>query len=122
METAQPPHPAPVRREPTAPDFLQPGESNLCVSSTLYPLAAYDLCCVMRHFALHSQTNVHQLIQFGAAALVQVSAAGMALVHQISQRLDGIGAGRVAHALKPQHPRSFAVHVLRSLVQLETRH
>lgn len=77
---------------------------------------------MMRHFALHSQTNVHQLIQFRAAALVQVSAAGVALVHQISQRLDGIGACRVAHFLKLQHPRSFAVHVLRSLVQLETCH
>lgn len=76
----------------------------------------------MRHLALHSQTNVHQLIQFRAAALVQVSAAGMALVHQISQPLDGVGAGRVAHTLELQYPRSFAVHVLRSLVQLETRH
>lgn len=120
METAQPPHPAPVRREPTAPDFLQPRESNPCVSSTLNPLTV--ICAVMRHFALHSQTNVHQLIQFRAAALVQVSAAGVALVHQISQRPDAIGAGRVTRLLELQHARGFAVHVLRSLVQLETRH
>lgn len=71
---------------------------------------------------LHSQTNVHQLIQFGAAALVQVSAACVALAHQISQRPDGISAGRLAHALEAQNPCSFAVDVLRSLVKLETRH
>lgn len=71
---------------------------------------------------LYLQTDVHQLIQFRAAALVQVSAACMALVHQVSQYLYGSGTFRVAHALKLQHARSFAVHMLGSLVQLETCH
>lgn len=70
----------------------------------------------------HSQTNIHQLIQFRAAALVLVPAAPVALAHQLSQRSDGIGASRLAHVLEAQHPRCFAVDVLRSLVKLETRH
>lgn len=71
---------------------------------------------------LYSQTDVHQLIQFRAAALIQVSAAHVALVHQVSQSLYGFSSLRVAHALKAQDPRSFTVHMLGSLVQLEMRH
>lgn len=71
---------------------------------------------------LHSQTKVHQLIQFRTAALVQVSAAGVALVHQLSQGPYGVGAFGAAHALKLPHPRSFTVHVFGTLVQLEMRH
>lgn len=76
----------------------------------------------MSDLCFNSQANVHELIQFGAAALVQVSAARVALAHQISQRPDGVGACRLAHALEAQHPRSFAVDVLGSLVKLETGH
>lgn len=68
------------------------------------------------------QTDVHQLIQFSAAALIQVSAACMALVHQVSQYLYGIGPFGVTHALKLQHTCSFAVHMLGSLVQFEMHH
>lgn len=69
-----------------------------------------------------SQTNVYQLIKFGAAALVQVSAACVALAHQVSQCPECISTGRFTHALEAQHPLSFAVDVLCSLVELETLH
>lgn len=75
----------------------------------------------MKRLCLYSQTNVHQLIQFKTATLIQVSAARMALVHQVSQLPYGVGRGRVAHALKAQHACSFAVHMFGSLVQLEMR-
>lgn len=90
----------------------------------------YQACVVVQqvpddtcgYIQLYLQTDFHQLIQFSAAALIQVSAACMALVHQVSQDLYGIGTFRVTHALKLQHTCSFAVHVLGSLVQFEMHH
>ncbi len=67
----------------------------------------------------HSQTHVHQLVQLWAAALVQVSAAGVASVHQVAQLSDGVVRGRVAHGLKLQDTRSLAVHVPGTLVQFK---
>lgn len=71
---------------------------------------------------MDSQTNVHQLVQLRAATFIQVSAAGVALVHQVSQQLHRLGRFRITHALKLQHPRGLAVDVLGSLMQLKVRH
>lgn len=68
---------------------------------------------------MDSQTYVHQLVKLWAAALIQVSTAGMALVHQIAQLSDGVGRGRITHGLKLQDTGSLAVHVLGALVQLK---
>lgn len=66
-----------------------------------------------------SQTYVHQLVELWAAALIQVSAAGMALVHQFAQLSDRVEKGRIAYGLKLQYTGSLPVHVLGPLVQLK---
>lgn len=81
-----------------------------------------DSCGHKLNVLQHSQTDVHQLVQFRTAALVQVSAALVALVHQLTQHFHRVSRSGVAHALKPHHPRSFAVHVFGPLVELEVRH
>lgn len=105
------------------------GEKISCVCNI--PFFTGQLRCLMPALSqlwdwgeseLDSQAEVHQLIQFRAAALVLVPAAGVALVHQLSQQPDGSIGLRVAHALKPQHPGRLAVHVVRTLPQLEVSH
>lgn len=71
---------------------------------------------------VYLQADIHQLVQFRAAALIQVPAACMALVHQLSQQLNGVGRFRVTHSLKLQHPSCLTVHMLGSLVKLEVFH
>lgn len=80
----------------------------------------YTFFSVNTHLLLlYSQTDVHQLIQLRAAALIHVSAACMALVHQGSKQLYRFSRFRVTHTLKLLHPCSFPVHVLGSLVRLK---
>lgn len=69
-----------------------------------------------------SPADVHQLVQLGAAALVKVPAAHVALVHQLPQQLDRAVRCIVTDLLELQHPSSLAVHVLRPLVEFEDAH
>lgn len=71
------------------------------------------------HSPLRSPADIHQLVQLGAAALVHVPAASVALVHQLAQQLDSIGRRFFTHLLKLQHTRGLAVHVLGPLVEFE---
>ena len=52
----------------------------------------------------YSQTNVDQLVQFRTAAFIQVSAAGVALLHQVSQERYGVSGLRITHTLETQDP------------------
>lgn len=67
------------------------------------------------------QTDVHQLVQFRTAAFIEVSAAHMALVHQIPQETYGVDRFRVTDALEAHHPSSFTIHMFAPLVKLKVR-
>lgn len=75
-----------------------------------------------RHALWASPTDVHQLVQLGAATLVHVPAAHVALVHQLPQQLHRVARCLLAHLLKLQHARRLAEHVPGPLVQLEGGH
>ena len=57
-----------------------------------------------------SPTDVHQLVQLRATTLIHVSAAHMALVHQLPQQLDHVVRCFFTYLLKLEHSRSLAVH------------
>lgn len=69
-----------------------------------------------------SPTDVHQLVQLRAAALIHVPAAHVALVHQLSQQLDHVFRCFFTYLLKLEHSRSLAVHMLCPLIEFEDKH
>ena len=76
-----------------------------------------------RHAAISaSPTDVYQLVQLWAAALIQVLAAHVALVHELPQQLHCVVGCFFTDLLKLEHPRGLAEHVLGPLVRFEDEH
>lgn len=69
-----------------------------------------------------SPTDVYQLVQLRAAALIQVPAAHVALVHELPQQLHCVVRCFFTDLLKLEHSRCLAEHMLCPLVQFEDEH